>query len=68
VSKSMSVWQRFPNVCPLCGVATVWGCNGRLAPKSDILTIQHWPDGSWTFICHRCNVRDGAIKRWNRRS
>lgn len=43
-------------LCPACSTPMIWGCNGRLAPKARIITLQHWKNGRISFLCHSCNA------------
>lgn len=46
--------------CPGCGQGLdPFKKVGRRDPRVGIPTLQHRPDGSWTVICHSCNVREG---------
>lgn len=41
-------------VCPHCSRVMVWW---RREDASRVMSLQHWRDGSMTFICHGCNAR-----------
>ena len=46
-------------VCPVCNHEMFW-----LAKESGYaatMTLQHWSDGSLSFICLSCNARDGNL-------
>lgn len=48
--------------CPTCGV--LFGPAGRGRIFFDSPSLQHWPDGSVSIICHGCNSRHSNGKRF----
>jgi len=50
--------------CENCNVQLRWGCQGRVASKKRLLTLQHLYTGRLAIWCHSCNCRDGSLKYW----
>lgn len=44
-------------ICPLCGKQMVWTTKSK--SRSDSVSLQHWDNGSMSFICHSCNITHG---------
>lgn len=50
-------------ICPTCNKKMIW--NKKYGENSDVISIQHWEDGSISFICMNCNNRHGHSSNKN---
>ena len=49
--------------CPKCNKEMIW--HSKYGKRSDVITIQHWEDGSLGFLCLACNNKHGASSNKN---
>ena len=62
IDKLFDEIESFGFACPVCQKQMVIGCDIKRA--GNVVTLQHWEDGSLGLICLSCNCGDGSLKRF----
>lgn len=47
--------------CPRCKVDMIWRKKHGEKNIVNQITLQHWNDGTISFLCHRCNTQHGSM-------
>lgn len=46
--------------CPGCGKIMVWRAK-KMVGIGDVVSLQHWKDGTMSFLCLGCNIAKGSV-------